>query len=409
MELIKQPVKGMRDILPKEKALRDEIFDKIKKVYLSYGFNLIETPIVEHYENLNCNSGGENEKLTFHILKRGEKLAEAMAQCNELCDCGLRYDLTLPLCRYYSNNQENLPNPFKVFQFGDVFRADRPQKGRARQFKQCDLDIFGESGIRGEIELLSATSTFLKSLDNLDFTIKINDRRLLKAMCDYVQFPQDKYSEILIILDKMDKIGIDGVFEELSKLELDANACNTYVNLIKELLVRENKLEYLLSCLPNESETINSLQTIIDTIKEVCGVKIEFDFTIVRGMGYYTGTIYEIYSNNFGSAIGGGGRYDNLVGSFTNQQVPAVGVSIGFERLIVLLLESDFQATGKEKKLAVLFDDKISSEEYIALSKKVSERRKTSIVYLNKYMKNIKRQKESLALLGYTIIDSKEL
>lgn len=404
MELIKQPVKGMRDILPNEKVVRDKVFEMVRDVYSSYGFSLIETPIVEHFQNLSCNNGGENEKLAFHILKRGEKLAEAIEKGEELCDSGLRYDLTMPLCRFYANNKDNLPYPFKVFQFGDVFRADRPQKGRSRQFKQCDIDIFGESGIDAEIELISATTTFLNKINGLDFTIKINDRRILRAMCDKVGFPTQSYGDVLVVLDKMDKIGIDGVYGELVKFGIDEMLCKNYVQLLSDLNNADDKLKFIKSYFSDESidKIVDNLEVIIKIVKEINDFNIQFDLSIVRGMGYYTGTIYEIYCNNFGSAVGGGGRYDNMVGDFIGQNVPAVGISIGFERLVMILMENNcFNAKVGKERIAVLYDAKNAEIDKVRLYRIVSDLRKTKIVYLNKYNKNVKKQKDDLQSLGY--------
>lgn len=404
MQLVKQPVKGMRDILPKEKELREQIFEKINRVYKSFGFNLIETPIVEHIENLTGNKGGENEKLTFQILKRGEKLSEAMQSGDELCDCGLRYDLTLPLCRYYANNMDNLPYPFKVFQFGDVFRADRPQKGRTRQFKQCDIDIFGEPSDFAEIELISATAKFLKELKGLTFNIKINDRKLLKAICEKVGFDENLYGEILIILDKMDKIGLAGVKEELQKLNIESTSCDKYINILQEIENSNDRLDYFEKMLAGSKYegVVSGLRHIIDTVKAVTDIDIKFDFTIVRGMGYYTGTIYEIYCENYGFAVGGGGRYDNMIKDFIGQSVSGVGISIGFERLILVLTEMGYKCGGETEKVAVLFDDKISNATFVSIFNYVEQLRAKKIVYFNKLNKNVKRQKEMLESMGYT-------
>ena len=401
MSLIKQPFKGMRDILPKEKELRDYVYAQIESVYKRYGFNVIETPVLEHIENLSGNMGGENEKLVFQVLKRGEKLSSAIENKTELCDGGLRYDLTMPLTRYFACNMDLLPYPFKTMQFGDVFRADRPQKGRTRQFKQCDIDILGESGIWAEIELLSATTTFLKTLQNVNFTIKINDRRILKALCEKSGFNENNYDDVLIALDKLDKIGVDGVRKELLNIEQDENIVNNYIEFLEQINKSDDKLAYLNEYFNNSeiSEIIGNIKFIIEAIKNNC--KIDFDITIVRGMGYYTGTIYEIYCDNYGFAIGGGGRYDNMVGGFAGQNVPAVGISIGFERLILLLTEIGYEIKEKQEKIAILFDGGLSNTEYLELLKVVNELRQEKIVYLNKKSKNVKRQKETLFDLGF--------
>ena len=234
MTLKKKPVTGMKDILPQEMAVRDYVIGLIKETYRNFGFSSMETPCVEHIENLNSKQGGENEKLIFKILKRGEKLKlEEAKEEADLVDSGLRYDLTVPLCRYYSNNASQLPSPFKALQMGNVWRADRPQRGRFRQFMQCDIDILGEPTNLAEIELILATTTLLGKLDFHNFTIRINDRRILKAMAAYSGFPEEAYDTVFIILDKMDKIGLDGVAQELEKEGFAKEAVEKYLELFR--------------------------------------------------------------------------------------------------------------------------------------------------------------------------------
>ena len=216
MTLSKKPVTGMKDILPEEMEIRDYVIGVIKETYGSFGFTSIETPCVENIANLNCKAGGENEKLIFKILKRGDKLRlDTAAGEDDLVDGGLRYDLTVPLVRYYSNHANELPSPFKALQMGNVWRADRPQRGRYRQFMQCDIDILGEAGNLAEIELILATTTTLGRLGFRNFRIRINDRRILKAMAAYSGFAEQDYDQVFIILDKIDKIGVEGVEAEL--------------------------------------------------------------------------------------------------------------------------------------------------------------------------------------------------
>ena len=234
MKLKKNPVTGMKDILPKEMKIRDHVIRLIKDTYSHFGFSSMETSCVEHIENLNSNQGGENEKLIFKILKRGEKLKLKDAKEEaDLVDCGLRYDLTIPLCRYYSNNASQLPSPFKSLQIGNVWRADRPQRGRFRQFMQCDIDILGESTNLAEIELILASTTLLEKLDFHDFTIRINDRRILKAMAAYSGFLEKDYDTVFIILDKMDKILLDGVIQELEKAGFARKSVEKYIELLQ--------------------------------------------------------------------------------------------------------------------------------------------------------------------------------
>ena len=245
MALKKKPVTGMKDILPKEMAIRDYVIRLIKETYGTFGFTSMETPCVEHIENLNSKQGGENEKLIFKILKRGEKLKlETAEKENDLVDSGLRYDLTVPLCRYYSNNANELPSPFKALQMGNVWRADRPQRGRYRQFMQCDIDILGEPTNLAEIELILATTTLLGKLDFKNFTIRINDRRILKAMAAYSGFPEESYDTVFIILDKMDKIGFEGVAKELEEAGFAKESVEKYLKMFEEITPDTAGVEY---------------------------------------------------------------------------------------------------------------------------------------------------------------------
>ena len=345
MTLSKKPVTGMKDILPEEMEIRDYVIGVIKETYGNFGFTSIETPCVENIANLNCKAGGENEKLIFKILKRGEKLRLAQAQSeDDLVDGGLRYDLTVPLVRYYSNHANELPAPFKALQMGNVWRADRPQRGRYRQFMQCDIDILGEAGNLAEIELILATTTTLGRLGFRNFNIRINDRQILKAMAAYSGFAEADYDQVFIILDKMDKIGIEGVEAELHEAGYDQTCVSKYMELYRGLQDTDDMVGYLADRLSGvlSAEVMESFKEIIDSVEATKGdfFELVFDPTLVRGMSYYTGTIFEIDMPEFGGSCGGGGRYDKMVGKFTGNDVPACGFSIGFERIILLLLES---------------------------------------------------------------------
>ena len=342
MSLKKKPVTGMKDITPREMEIRDYVIGLIKETYGKFGFSSIETPCVEHIENLSSKQGGENEKLIFKILKRGEKLKLETAQCEaDLVDGGLRYDLTVPLSRYYSNNANELPAPFKALQMGNVWRADRPQRGRYRQFMQCDIDILGEPSILAEIELILATSTLVGKLDFENFTIRINDRRILKAMAAYSGFAPESYDTVFIILDKMDKIGLEGVAEELKKEGFPEEAVQKYLGLFEKVTGDLAGVRFLRGTLAGvlEEAVASDLETIIESVEAVKTAKfnIVFDPTLVRGMSYYTGPIFEISIDGFGGSVGGGGRYDEMIGRFTGNQTPACGFSIGFERIVMLL------------------------------------------------------------------------
>ena len=336
MALSKRPVTGMKDILPAEMQIRDYVIGLIKETYKGFGFTPIETPCVENIANLSSKQGGENEKLIFKIMKRGEKLNLETATCeNDLTDSGLRYDLTVPLSRFYSNNAANLPKPFKALQIGPVWRADRPQKGRFRQFYQCDIDILGDATNLAEIELILATTTLLGKIGFSGFNVRINDRRILKAMAKYSGFPESQFDEVFIILDKMDKIGLDGVAEELKKAGFEESSIQTYLKMFEEPKSQENGIAYIGEKLKDvlEGDAANNLQQIVSAVEQTTksSFRLSFDPTLVRGMSYYTGTIFEIEMEGFPGSVAGGGRYDEMVGKFTNMQTPACGFSIGFE------------------------------------------------------------------------------
>lgn len=397
----------MKDIMPKEMAIRDYVIGLIKETYRDFGFTSMETPCVEHIENLCSKQGGDNEKLIFKILKRGEKLKLEEAKTEEdLVDGGLRYDLTVPLSRYYSNHANELPSPFKALQMGNVWRADRPQKGRFRQFMQCDIDILGEASNLAEIELILATSTLLGKLDFHKFTIRINDRRVLKAMAVYSGFEEKDYDSVLITLDKMDKIGIEGVEQELKDNGYGAEKVEKYLELFRGVTNDVAGIRNLKEILGNflEEGTAEGLEQIISCVEEVkeADFALSFDPTLVRGMSYYTGTIFEISMDEFGSSVGGGGRYDKMIGKFTGQDTPAVGFSIGFERIVMLLLERGYEIPTQKAKRAYLIDKNMPQEGILAVMQKAKQDRKEGRQVLVSFMKkNKKFQKEQLAEEGY--------
>ena len=408
MALIKKSVTGMKDILPEEMFIRDYLINIIKKTYGSFGFTSIETPAMEHIENLLSKQGGDNEKLIFKILKRGEKLKlENIKDENDLVDAGLRYDLTLPLARYYSNNQANLPNPFKALQIGNVYRADRPQKGRFRQFTQCDIDILGEASNLAEIELILATTKALSEIaKGKHFTVRINDRRILMAMALYAGYDEDNIGNVFIILDKMDKIGIDGVKKELTELDGEEK-CSKYLSMFEGL---KDNTEAVLSLKDKlkgfiEDGVLDSLCEIMDTVLEVNtnDFSLVFDPTLVRGMGYYTGTIFEVSMEGFSGSVAGGGRYDKMIGRFTGNDTPACGFSIGFERIITILLDAGFKIPDESRKIAFLYEKNIDGNVLKNILKEAASlRNEGNIVLVSKMNKNKKFQKEGLEKQGYT-------
>ena len=302
MALSKKSVNGMKDILPEEMQIRDYVQQVIKETYRNFGFTQIETPCMENIANLSSKQGGENEKLIFKVMKRGEKLKIAEAKDEtDLVDFGMRYDLTVPLVRYYSNNANDLPSPFKALQMGNVWRADRPQRGRYRQFMQCDIDIIGEPSNLAEIELILATTTTIGKLGFKNFEIRINERRILKAMAAYSGFAEEDYDTVFIILDKMDKIGLDGVAEELAKEGYAKESIDKYLGLFRGVEEAGNGIDgicYIAKTLEGflEEDVEKNLLEIINSVNAAkqADFKLVFDPTLVRGMSYYTGTIFEI-------------------------------------------------------------------------------------------------------------------
>lgn len=344
------PVKGTKDFLPKEQNIRDNIKNIIESTYKSYGYTKISTPILEDIENLKNSDGGDNVKLIFEVLKRGDKFENAILNKNfdSLSDIGLRYDLTLPLSRFYAQNKESLPRPFKVIQIDRVYRADRPQKGRMREFYQCDIDIIGSSKITSEIELIIVTCKALEKLGIKNLVVKINDRAVLKSLIQSFGYNDDEINEVCISFDKLDKISKEQIIEELNSKGLNESANKNFY----EFLCNLNNFDYSkLSGIENVNKIIENVKTLSNN-----SINIVPDISLVRGQGYYTGTVFEIHSENFSSAIAGGGRYDNLIGKFTGENIPAVGFSIGFERICAILEEQGINFNTKEK-VAVFYDE----------------------------------------------------
>lgn len=407
MALNKKPVTGMKDIMPEEMQIRDYVISVIKETYGKFGFTPMETPCMENIENLSSKQGGENEKLIFKILKRGEKLNLETAQSeSDVVDFGMRYDLTVPLVRYYANHANELPSPFKALQIGNVWRADKPQKGRYRQFMQCDIDILGEESNLAEIELILATTTTLGKLGFKNFQIRINDRRLLKAMAAYSGFEEKDFDDVFITLDKMDKIGLEGVARELIADGYDSGSVEKYLALFRDLDASEDRLSFIEEKMTGffDEEAKAGFREIIESVnatKDDC-FRLVFDPALVRGMSYYTGTIFEIMMPELGISCGGGGRYDKMVGRFTGKDVPACGFSIGFERIILILMENSFKVPNQSKKTAYLIEKGVSGDrlcEIIAEAQR--ERQDGTQVLVARMNKNKKFQKEQLTAQGY--------
>lgn len=351
------PVKGTRDYLPKETEIRDFLQNIIMETYSSAGFQRITTPIIEDSINLDKSEGGENLNLIFKILKRGKKLESALAGDHptekELTDMGLRYDLTLPLSRYYANNRNELLSPFKVIQMDRVYRAERPQKGRLREFMQCDIDIIGNESRDAEIELILTTTKALNRVGLTDYKVKINDRRILSDIFAYAGFAKEDNEKLAIIFDKQDKIGIDGVKAELEENGFDQTGIDKFIALFADGSLTLESVANV--C---DASYVTELQRIIDAVTKVSkgAIPVEFCPSLVRGQGYYTGTIFEVEAAGYSGAVAGGGRYDNLIGKFLNEDIPAVGFSIGFERIFGILMEQNYSIPNRKKKIAVFYD-----------------------------------------------------
>lgn len=406
------PPRGMRDFLPADKARREHALGIIKGVYRSHGFDEIETPVVEDYARLHSGLGGDNEKLSFSILKRGitdEALAAAAAvgDVEQLADLGLRFDLTVPLTRFYASHRAELPPVFRSIQIAPVWRAERPQKGRYRQFVQADIDVIGEPGILAEIELVTATSQALAELGLAGCVIRVNDRRILFGLLGHCGFAPETHDRALITVDKLDKIGTAGVVSELR--EIDSAAAERMGEILAgvEPALTGNGIpltgEAIAAVLPAGAAedgiaNLAELGAALDGVLPA-GVSVCFDPTLVRGMGYYTGTIFEVAHPGSGSSVGGGGRYDGMVGRFLGQDVPAVGFSIGFERVVDLLTLPE--ATGPES-VALVYDTDVAYSQLVALKRELVARGHR--VRLEKRQKNMKTLLARVSADGFTSI-----
>lgn len=405
MKINVNPAKGMRDFLPLEKEIRDYVQNSIINTYKQTGFELIETPIIENIENLIGSDGGDNLKLIFKILKRGEKLDD-LSNMNEhdLADLGLRYDLTVPLSRFYCNNRAKLPTIFKSIQIGSVFRAERAQKGRYRSFMQCDIDVIGEKSSAAEIELITTTSKAIAALNVDKFAIRINDRRILKSVILSCGFNEQEFENVCIIIDKLDKIGMSGIESELNDKQYNPDYITKIMYALNDINATGTK------CLTDygvDTEIVNNIDYIINSVQELSEAKykIRFDFTLVRGMGYYTGSIFEIEYEGLGYSIGGGGRYDKMIGKYIGEDIPAVGFSIGFERLADQLMEENFKVPNMQK-IVLLYDKENNYVDVLKIANGLRSKGFTVSVYekAKKLGKQL-TQFEGFAYTGYAIYD----
>lgn len=391
-------LKGMRDLLPDEQRLRDYVQNKILDTYRASGFQRISTPIIEDIDNLNKSDGGDNLNLIFKIMKRGRKLEEGLktGDVNDISDMGLRYDLTLPLARFYANNRNELPTPFKVIQTDRVFRAEQPQKGRLREFIQCDIDILGDSSPNAEIELIDVSAKALLGIGFNDFTININDRRILRSMLSGMGFGEECLDSVCITFDKMDKIGIEGVKAELIEKEFDSKAIDTFIDFLGQSSITLD----LVAKYCDDTEIIDNLKYVMASVEKIADGAYDICYcpSLVRGQGYYTGMVFEVCSPHFKGAVGGGGRYDNMVGRFIGEQVPAVGFSIGFERICGILIENGYKIPEAKKKIALLYR---KDEDFVEVLAKANKLREEYEVTVLQQIKKVGKQFNQLEKAGY--------
>lgn len=392
-------VKGMNDYLPRDAEIRDYLQSVIIETYKNSGFEHIITPIMEDSENLDKSDGGDNLNLIFKVMKRGAKLQRALESGDSanLSDMGLRYDLTLPLCRYFANNRQELMLPFKAIQADRVYRAENSQKGRLREFIQCDIDIIGSKEPECEIELILTTAEAIRKIGIGDFKIKINDRSLLRAVIEKIGFSEESFDSVCITFDKLDKIGAEGVRTELLDKGFDIAVVDRFGEFFASGSITMDDVRALLG----ESPALDNLSYIMNSVTEIAGdsIKLEFDISLVRGQGYYTGTVFEIHSLEFKGAIGGGGRYDNLIGKFLGESIPAVGFSIGFERIFAILKDrGNFDLPNTKKKVVILYD----KENYVAAQKRAISLRGEYDVTLCERGKKAGKQLSRYAQRGYS-------
>lgn len=383
------PPRGMRDFLPSEKARRERLLGRIRETFRAHGFDEIETPVVEDSDRLHAGLGGDNEKLAFGVMRRGlgHDDLQAAETPLDLVDLGLRFDLTVPLARFYATHRAALPPVFRAIQIAPVWRAERPQKGRFRQFVQCDIDIIGEPGPLAEVELLTATSAALDALGLTGCTFRLNDRRILRGMLDHWGVPAEQHEAALITIDKLDKLGPDGVAAELAEHGIRADGLADALQVTGWDLLDT----------PPAWLDLEAYEALVALRAAVPGAEFMFDPTLVRGMGYYTGTIYEIAHPELGYSLGGGGRYDGMIGRLLGTDVPAAGCSLGFERLVDLVQLDD--ADG-EQAVVLLHDADAAASHLVTLKSALVARGHR--VRLERRPRNLKGALERLAAEGFT-------
>ena len=402
------PIRGTSDYLPKEAKIREIVRQQILAIYQNNGYNLISTPILENLELLNLSEGGDNLKLMFKTVKRGDKLdltKEGLTEA-DIVEEGLRYDLTVPLARFYANNREKLPTPFKAIQMDYSFRAERPQRGRMRQFTQCDIDVFGDPSINTELELLKTALDAYLALGFEKLTLKINDRRILNQLVLFAGFEESELGTVCVTLDKIDKISVSGVVMELLDKGFDADKINKLTEEINDVL--ENGIDSVVKY-GVEQNLVDDMKFLVGTLSELTNNKfdIRFDISIVRGQGYYTGPVFEFYTDGFGGAIGGGGRYDKIIEKMVGISVPAVGASMGFEPITMLIRERGITFNSKEN-LALIYDEDDDIVQVFKAKEDLMKKYNVSLYKRAKNMKNFFEKIKEVANMVTSVKDFKE-
>ncbi len=399
-----KPVRGCNDLLPAEMELRNQVSQSILSTYKNNGFLMVKTPILESLENLTSGDSGENSKIMFKTIKRGAKLCLNKENLEEkdIAEEGLRYDLTVPLVRLFANNENNLPLPFKSIQIDDSFRAERPQEGRDRQFTQCDVDILGTESILGEIEIITTTMEAYKNVGLPNVVCKISSRKILEKVILSSNFNEENLNQICIIIDKIDKIRIQGCIEELEKLNFPKEKIEKLMTAIQQ--IKQNGIDDAIT-FGAEVEDVESIKKIIKVVQSSLSndQKIEFDISIVRGQGYYTGAVFEMYciDSGFFGAIGGGGRYDNMFGKFSGKDMPAVGFGLGLVSVLLALKKLGVTSLTNSKKLALIFN---KDEDLTLVMQEKNLLKQSFDVSLFEQPKNFKELKRRLLLNGFTHI-----
>lgn len=401
MKIKTTPIKGTVDYMPKEAQIRQELINKILETYTKNGFLLVKTPILENIELLTLGDSGDNQKLMFKTIKRGEKLDLSKPDLCEkdIVEEGLRYDLTVPLSRFYAGNKEKLPLPFKAAQIDESFRAEKPQKGRDRQFTQCDIDLWGEPTNLAEIEIITTICQAYKNVGLNDLIVKVSDRNVLNSLIVFAGFDPKDATSICITIDKLDKIQLEGVKNELIAKEFDSNKIEILISALTNILV--NGISALSSYGVEES-CIENLTNIIETCKKFIpsDYDIVFDISIVRGQGYYTGTVFETFckTGSYKGALGGGGRYDKMLEKYLGQNVPAVGYGLGFVPTMMLVVENNLASLNMRKKIALLFDKDMNKLDVLTKKEQLMKDYDVSIF---PYPKNFKDFTNKLQNAGF--------